>query len=58
MNEYAVYKGDKFVTIGTVEELSKELGVKQETVRFYATPSYRKRKKENGNHIIVIKIES
>lgn len=59
MNEYAVYKGDKFLTIGTAEELSKELGVKQETIRFYATPSYHKRvaiSKNPSNRVIVIKL--
>lgn len=52
---YALYKGDDILTIGTIKELAKYLGVKEKTVYFYSTPTYRKRNKK-GNNYIVIKI--
>lgn len=53
--EYALYKGDKFIEIGTAKELAEYLGVSERTVHFYSTPTYMKRNKEN--HYIVIKID-
>jgi hypothetical protein len=52
---YALYKGDNILTIGTIRELALYLGVKERTVMFYSTPTYRKRNK--GNNYLVIKIE-
>lgn len=52
---YALYKGDDILTIGTIKELSDYLGVKESTIKFYSTPTYRKRNKK-GNNYIVIKI--
>lgn len=37
MNEYALYKGEKFITCGTVKQISRELGIIEQTVRFYGT---------------------
>ena len=53
--EYALYKGDKFIDLGTLEYLSKKLNVEKRTISFYSKPSYLKRSK--GNSYIVIKIE-
>ena len=51
--EYALYKGDRLLDIGTIEYLSKKFGVKKKTLLFYQTPSYRKRTSEkNGKRII------
>lgn len=56
--EYAVYKGDEFLGIGTAKELAEILKVKVETIKFYSTTSYQKRiKKENHNRLISVKLE-
>lgn len=57
--EYAIYKGDKFIDLGTKEYLAKKLGVKEETIYFYSTPTYKKRSKNNkdNDRMVVIKIE-
>lgn len=55
-NVYAIYKGDRFIDVGTVKELAKNLKVSEKTVQFMATPTYRKRCK-NNNRIQVFKIE-
>ena len=43
--------------MGTVPELAKYLGVSTRTIKFYTTKTYRKRRKEDGNNIVVIKVE-
>ena len=53
--EYALYKGDKFIDIGTKEYLAKLLNVKNETIEFYASPTQLKRVKDNG--YVVVRIE-
>lgn len=41
--EYAVYKGDNLICIGTAKECAVEMGVQPETIKFYTTPTYQKR---------------
>lgn len=54
-NIYALYKGDDLIIIGSVNEISKALNIKNETVKFYMTPSYKKRtSEENGKRLIKI----
>ncbi|MHC5375615.1 hypothetical protein ACYSNU_17750 [Enterococcus sp. LJL120] len=43
MIEYAIYKGDTFMFIAPLAECAKRLGVKEDSVRFLATPTGRKR---------------
>lgn len=60
MSDYAMYKGDELLHIGTIEEIAKVHGVLQQTIRFYATPAYRRRvsKREKAeNYIEVFKLE-
>ncbi len=37
---YALYKGDEYITDGTLRELSKKTGKKEATLKFMTTPSY------------------
>lgn len=53
---YALYKGDEFVDLGTKNYLAKVLNVKEETINFYMSETYKKRNKK-GNCYIVIRIE-
>jgi hypothetical protein len=56
--DYAVYKGDTLICFGTLKECAKHLGVLPETVKFYTTPTYKKRRKNSTNdHLIVFRIE-
>lgn len=41
--QYAYYKGDELIMIGTTQEIANYLGVKQGTVQKYVTPSHRKK---------------
>ena len=35
MKEYAIYKGDKFLFIGNIDECNKYLNIKKSNVRWY-----------------------
>ena len=56
-NWYAVYKGDAFLCQGTKEECARYLNVKPETIAFMGTPTYKKRRENSDNHLIVIKVD-
>lgn len=53
-NIYALYRGEKFLAIGTKKELAELLNVKVETVSSYATPSYKKRINEAKSRRVVL----
>ena len=51
--EYALYKGDELLGFGTLNELSKQFGIKIKSLLFYQTPSYHKRTSEKkGKRLI------
>lgn len=56
MTLYAIYQGDKFLDLGTKEEMAEKFGIKPETVRFLASPAKRRRDKRN-NQMIAERIE-
>ena len=39
MKEYALYKGEHILAVGTADEIAEELGISRKTVWFYGTPS-------------------
>lgn len=43
MKEYALYKGDECLAIGTIKEIAEKMDVKYRTIKFYTTPSYKRR---------------
>jgi hypothetical protein len=58
--DYAVYKGDEFICVGTDVECAKHMGVKPDTVRYYTYPAYARKLKKRGNPentIIVIPLD-
>lgn len=59
--EYAVYRGDKFITVGTAKECAEELGIKVSTILYKSRPTYKRRiaKAKGGNTdaMIVIRLE-
>nr|WP_249310053.1 hypothetical protein [Bacillus sp. FJAT-49736] len=58
-NEYAVYKGDSFICLGTMEQCAAYLGVKESSIKFYTSSAYKRRgaKRKDPNRLIVFKIE-
>lgn len=58
MNEYALYKGEQMVAIGTVKEIAEERGVKPETIKYYGSGTYQRRSKsEINNRLQLIKLD-
>lgn len=55
--EYAVYKGEEILAVGTVKELAKELNLKEETIWFLTSPTNFKRDKGNKKVAILIEDE-
>ena len=53
--EYALYKGEEIIAIGTAKEIADRVGIKETTVWFYKSPAYKKRNK--FNHLMLIEIE-
>lgn len=51
--DYALYKGEDILSIGTIDEIAEDIGVKRQTVYKYGTPTYRKfASEENGRRLI------
>lgn len=46
--EYAVYKGEEFLDIGTAKELAEKFNVKEDTIYYWASPANKKRVGKNG----------
>ena len=54
-NEYALYKGNDLLSIGTIKEIADQLKIKEKTVYYYKTPTYKKRtSEEKGRRLIKI----
>lgn len=59
VQEFAVYRGDEFLVVGTAEECNKFMGWKNpRQVYTMATPSRRKRTKKPDEGIIAIRLEN
>ena len=56
-NEYALYKGDDLLSVGTIREIAEEMGIEEKTIRFYGNPTYLKRRKKGKNYRYLIKLE-
>lgn len=54
---YAMYKGEECLAIGTIKELAEKLGVKEDTIYFYTTPTYKKRVKKGKNRRVLVRVE-
>lgn len=59
MKEYALYKGDEILQIGTISEIAEKQKVKEKTVKFYKTRAYEKRiqNRKSKKAKILIEIE-
>ncbi|MBO7696533.1 MAG: hypothetical protein J6T10_28230 [Methanobrevibacter sp.] len=54
---WALYKGEELIGIGTIEELAELTNVKKESIMFYYSPSYKKRKKNSINRKTLVLVE-
>lgn len=51
--EYALYKGEELLAIGSKKELANKFNVKEATITFYMTPTKIKRNKSNNCRVVV-----
>lgn len=56
IKEYALYKGDDCLAIGTIKEIAKQMNVKEETIYFYTMPAYKRRCKKSKNRRELVKL--
>ena len=56
MKQYALYKGDTLLAMGTPLQIAYKMGVKYETIKFYARPTYKRRCKNSKNRRELIEI--
>lgn len=56
MKEYALYKGEEILSIGTVKEIASEMGITPNTVKLYGYPSHLKRQ-TGKNYRVLIPLE-
>lgn len=54
--EYALYKGEECLAIGTIKEIAERMNVKERTIYFYTMPTYKKRCKKSINRLTMIEI--
>lgn len=56
MQEYALYKGDRLLAIGTIHQIAKDQGVKPRTVYYYGTKAHKRklREREESNNARVL----
>ena len=57
--EYAMYKGDSLLSIGTKEEICKEMNISIKTFQYYRTSAYKDRlnKRKVKNARVIIRID-
>ena len=51
--EYALYKGDELLDMGTLEYLSKKFNIKRKSLLFYQSTAYKKRTSERKGRRLV-----
>ncbi|GEM04137.1 hypothetical protein HMI01_11250 [Halolactibacillus miurensis] len=56
MTEYAVYRGDEFIIVGTLEECAERLNTSEQMIKYYSYPSQKKRS-EGTNKILVERLD-
>lgn len=59
--EYALYKGEELLSIGTIEEIAQEVGSTVENIKYYNTNAYKRKiskRKRGRNHRVLVELES
>lgn len=54
--EYALYKGEKCLAIGTIKEIAKQMKVQYSTIYFYTMPTYKRRCKNGKNRRVMVRV--
>lgn len=54
---FALYKGDEFLDVGTIDEIARRFNVARQTILFYGTQAYKNRKKNSKKCKILIELD-
>lgn len=61
MKEYALYKGERILAIGTIAYIARVMGVQRQTITYYRTQAYQNKLKRrnavNGNVRILVPLD-
>lgn len=57
VSDFAVYRGDDFITVGNLYEVAKELNIKPETLMVMATPTWIEKAGDSNDRLIAIRLE-
>lgn len=54
--EYALYKGESILSIGTIDEIAEEMDVQYRTIKYYTTGAYKRKlaKRKNPKNFKVL----
>lgn len=52
VKEYALYKGEELLAMGTKREIAEQLGVSANSISHYGTPAYARRTSGNGRRLV------
>ena len=55
--EYALYKGDNFIAMGTIKEISEILNKSFRTIYYYTTLQYKLRCKNSIKRLTMVEID-
>lgn len=55
---YALYKGDTNLCDGTIKEIAEKMNLSVETIRFYKSNTYKKRRTDSEKFLELIIIEN
>ena len=56
VKEYALYKGEECLAIGTIKEIAEKMKVNYETIYFYTMPIYKRRSKKSKNRRVMVQL--
>ena len=57
LNEYALYRGDEFIAVGTIEEIATFMNLAKSTIRVLRTEKYLRNIKNYDKCYRLIKLE-
>ena len=52
--EYALYKDEECLAIGTIKEIAEKMKVKYRTIYFYTMPTYKRRCKNSKKRLTMV----
>lgn len=55
--EFALYKGERFITYGTIEDIATERGVKVASIKYLLTNAYKNKNRNFDNAMALVPLD-